>query len=82
MAKIFTTVEKQWEADMILVNSWSEVDGSEKELFGTDAKVYGHRLRCSSDVRSRVCFSLCDDANVIVGSKMAIMYGLCFAATS
>ena len=59
-----------------------QVDGSEKELFGTDAKVYGHRLRCSSDVRSKVCFSLCDDANVIVGSKTAIMYGLCFAATS
>ena len=45
MAKIFTTVEKQWEADMILANSCFQVDGSEKELFGTDAKVYGHRLR-------------------------------------
>ena len=68
MAKIFTTVENQWEVDMILANSCFQVDGSEKELFGTDAKVYGHRLRRSSDVRSRVCFSLCDDANVTAGS--------------
>ena len=45
MAKIFTTAETQWEAEMILVNSCFQVDGSEKELFGTDAKVYGHRLR-------------------------------------
>ena len=48
MAKIFTTVEKQREVDMILVISWFEVDGSEKELFGTDAEVYGHRLRSLS----------------------------------
>ena len=48
MAKIFTTGEKQREVDVILVISRFEVDRSEKELLGTDAEVYGHRLRSLS----------------------------------
>ena len=65
MAKIFTTVEKQWGAEMIPADSGFQVDWAEKELFGTDAKVYDHRLRRQSDVRSCVCFCLGVSANVM-----------------
>ena len=75
MAKIFTTVEKQWDADVIVSTLGCRVDGSEDELFGTYANIYGHRLRRLTDYRSRVCFSLCVYANVIVGSQLRIMYG-------
>ena len=53
---------------MIPADSGFQVDWAEKELFGTDAKVYDHRVRRQSDVRSSVCFRLCDSANVIVGN--------------
>ena len=37
--------KKPGDADMTLANLCFQVDGSTKELFGTDAKVYGHQLR-------------------------------------
>ena len=49
MAKIFTTVEKQWDADVIVSISGWRVDESEDELFCTYANIYGHRLRRLSD---------------------------------
>ena len=66
MEKIFTTVGKHWGAEMIPADSAFQVDWAKKELFGTHAKVYGSRLRRSSDVRTSVCVRLCDFANFIV----------------
>ena len=60
---------------MIVSTLGCRVDGSEDELFGTYANIYGHRLRRLTDYRSRVCFSLCVYANVIVGSQLRLMYG-------